>query len=42
MDNTLPARARLDFSQWLMVLSGILMVVVPWWFGLLWLVGAIR
>ncbi len=27
--------------QWLIVFAGILLVAVPWWLGLLWIVGAL-
>ena len=32
---TLPAR------QWLAVLTGMAVVAVPWWLGLMWLLGAL-
>ena len=32
---TLPAR------QWLAVLTGMALVAVPWWFGFLYLLGAL-
>ena len=35
------AQPNLPFRQWLLVVTGILMVAVPWWLGLLWLVGAL-
>ena len=40
MDKTIPVRARLDLSQWLFVLTGIIAVVIPWWLGMAWLFGA--
>ena len=44
--NTLEGEARLrdqamPIRQWLMVFAGILLVAVPWWLGLLWIVGAL-
>ena len=35
-DQTMPIR------QWLVVFAGILVVAVPWWLGLLWIVGPLR
>lgn len=40
MDNV-PARAQLDFGQWVLIVTGIAAVVIPWWFGLLWMVGMV-
>ncbi len=31
----------LPLRQWLLLLTGILMVAVPWWLGMLWIVGAL-
>ena len=31
----------MPIRQWLMVFAGILLVAVPWWLGLLWIVGAL-
>ena len=42
MDNEIPARARLDTAQWLLILTGALAVVIPWWLGLLWILGAVN
>ncbi len=42
MDDQVPARARLEPSQWLLILTGILVVVIPWWLGLLWIFGLVR
>ena len=39
--NTFEPQA-LPLRQWLMVFSGILMVAVPWWLGLLWMFGALN
>ena len=41
MDNQFRARARLEPSQWLLILTGILAVVIPWWMGLLWILGVV-
>ena len=42
MDNQIPARARLEPARWLLILTGILVVIVPWWLGLLWIFGLVR
>jgi hypothetical protein len=31
----------LPIRQWLLVLTGILLIAVPWWLGMLWMVGAL-
>ena len=41
MEKTLPAPASLPLRQWAFVLTGILLVAVPWWLGMLWIVGAL-
>ena len=42
MDNQTRARARLESGQWLLILLGIVVVVIPWWLGLLWIFGVVR
>lgn len=42
MDNQTPVRARPEPGQWLLILLGIVAVVIPWWLGLLWILGVVR
>ena len=42
MDKPLQAETpALPLRQWAFVLSGIVLVAVPWWLGMLWIVGAL-
>lgn len=42
MDNRTHVRAGLETGQWLLILLGIVVVVIPWWLGLLWILGVVR
>ena len=41
MDETMAAPRRRDLSQWFMLLGAVVMVGVPWWLGLLYIVGVV-
>jgi len=36
-----PAPLYMPLSQWLALAAGILVVAVPWWLGLLWIIGVL-
>ena len=41
MAKSLELESTLALRQWMFVGTGVLLVAVPWWLGLLWMVGAI-
>lgn len=41
MDKSADMRRSLPLVHWVSLGLGILAVVVPWWLGIMWLVGAI-
>lgn len=39
MTKSLEVSSSLPLRQWLALSVGVLLVTVPWWLGMLWLVG---
>lgn len=39
MSTEQPAPIYIPLSQWAFIASGILALAIPWWLGLLWIVG---
>ena len=42
MANSIQAQPTLALRHWVLVITGVVMIAVPWWLGLLWLFGALR
>ena len=41
MPKPLELESPLALRQWMLVVTGLLLVAVPWWLGLLWMLRAI-